>query len=83
MDTAQRGAESNGYTEDTPQDQSRTARTPLNITPALQMTWDLQICKNAAVQQQSELKAHNLLKPTTQKDSPSPAVSTTVVYSRI
>ena len=27
----------------------------------------LQICKNAAVQQQSEPKAHNLLNPTTQK----------------
>ena len=38
----------------------------------------LQICKNAAVQQQSEPKAHNLLNPTTQKDSLSPAVSTTV-----
>ena len=39
---------------------------------------NLQICKNAAVQQRSELKAHNLLTETTLMDSLSPAVSTTV-----
>ena len=39
---------------------------------------NLQICKNAAMQQRSELKAHNLLTETTLVDSLSPAVSTTV-----
>ena len=43
------------------------------------MAKNLQICKNAAVQQRSELKAHNLLTETTLMDSLSPAVSTTVV----
>ena len=36
MDTAQRGAESDGDTRNTPQVQSRTAKTPSKTTPALQ-----------------------------------------------
>ena len=46
MDTAQRDAESDGDTKDTPQDQSRTAKTPSDTAPALQ--WpklaDMQKC---------------------------------------